>query len=118
MTLEHKQFAAWFHRKGWRDIIIAIPYAWLITFFLFPLFIVIAISLARRADLSPPIAYEEHWPYLRWDNFARLFTDTLYIRAYLTSIWNAAVATFFCLLIGYPMALGITRSASHGATSC
>ena len=35
--------------------------------------------------------------------------DTLYIRAYLTSIWNAAVATFLCLLIGYPMALGITR---------
>jgi hypothetical protein len=23
------------------------------------------------------------------DNFARLFTDSLYIRAYLTSIWNA-----------------------------
>ena len=59
--------------------------------------------------MSPPIAYLESWPYVRFDNFARLFEDSLYIRAYLTSIWNAAIATLFCLLIGYPMALGITR---------
>jgi putrescine transport system permease protein len=99
----------WFDRRGWRDAIISIPYAWLILFFLLPFVIVVGMSLARRADLSPPIAYLDQWPYVRWDNFARLFGDTLYIRAYLTSIWNAAVATVLCLLIGYPMALGITR---------
>jgi putrescine transport system permease protein len=66
-------------------------------------------SFARRAEFSPPIAYLEDWPYVRMDNFARLFGDSLYIRAYLTSIWNAAIATFLCLLLGYPMALGITR---------
>jgi putrescine transport system permease protein len=99
----------WFDRRGWRDVIISIPYAWLILFFLLPFVIVVGMSLARRADLSPPIAYLDQWPYVRWDNFARLFGDTLYIRAYLTSIWNAAVATVLCLLIGYPMALGITR---------
>jgi putrescine transport system permease protein len=101
----------WFDRRGWRDVIISIPYAWLILFFLLPFVIVVGMSLARRADLSPPIAYLEQWPYIRWDNFARLFGDTLYIRAYLTSIWNAAVATVLCLLIGYPMALGITRAS-------
>ncbi len=104
-----QQLVAWFHRKGWRDIIVAVPYVWLVTFFLLPFFIVVAMSLARRADLSPPIAFLESWPYVRFSNFARLFEDSLYIRAYLTSIWNAAIATFFCLLIGYPMALGITR---------
>ena len=104
-----QQFASWFHRKGWRDIVIAVPYVWLLTFFLLPFIIVVAMSLARRAELSPPIAYLENWPYVRFDNFARLFQDSLYIRAYLTSIWNAAIATLFCLLIGYPMALGITR---------
>ena len=46
---------------------------------------------------------------MNWDNYARLFQDTLYIRAYLTSISNAAIATVFCLLIGYPMALGLAR---------
>ncbi len=104
-----QQFSSWFHRKGWRDIVIAVPYLWLLTFFLLPFIIVVAMSLARRAEVSPPIAYLESWPYVRLDNFARLFEDSLYIRAYLTSIWNAAIATLFCLLIGYPMALGITR---------
>jgi putrescine transport system permease protein len=101
--------ASWFNRRGWRDIIVSVPYVWLVLFFLLPFITVIAMSLARRADVSPPIAYLETWPYVRFDNYARLFSDTLYIRAYLTSIWNAGVATLFCLLLGYPMALGITR---------
>ena len=99
----------WFHRRGWRDLIIGVPFVWLIAFFLIPFVIVVAMSLARRADLSPPIAYLDDWPFVRWTNYERLVSDTLYIRAYLTSIWNAAVATALCLLIGYPMALGITR---------
>ena len=104
-----QQLAAWFHRKGWRNIVLSVPYVWLVMFFLLPFIIVVAMNLARRAELSPPIAFLDHWPYARFDNFARLFEDTLYIRAYLTSIWNAAIATLFCLVIGYPMALGITR---------
>jgi putrescine transport system permease protein len=104
-----RRSGTWFDRRGWRDIIIVTPYAWLIVFFLLPFVIVFGMSLARRAEFSPPIAFLDAWPYVRWDNYARLFGDTLYIRAYLTSIWNAAVATVFCLLLGYPMALGITR---------
>jgi putrescine transport system permease protein len=109
MDGEKVKKGSWFNRRGWRDMIIAIPYAWLISFFLLPFIIVLAMSFARRAEFSPPIAYLEDWPYVRMDNFARLFGDSLYIRAYLTSIWNAAIATFLCLLLGYPMALGITR---------
>lgn len=41
--------------------------------------------------------------------YSRLFTDDLYIRAFLTSLLNAFVAMVFCLAIGYPMALGLTR---------
>jgi putrescine transport system permease protein len=109
MAEEASAGRSWFNRRGWRDLIIGVPYVWLLAFFLMPFVIVFAMSLARRAELSPPIAFLDEWPWIRGDNFARLFSDTLYIRAYLTSIWNAAVATFFCLLIGYPMALGITR---------
>ena len=46
---------------------------------------------------------------MRFENYARLFTDSLYIRAAGISLYNAAVATVLCLLIGYPMALAITR---------
>jgi len=45
-------------------------------------------------------------------NFAFLFTDSLYGRAYLNSVGVAAVSTILCLLIGYPMAYGIARSSA------
>ncbi|MFN4142309.1 ABC transporter permease [Aestuariivirga sp.] len=109
MGKERSRLARWFDRKGWRDIVVVVPYAWLVLFFLLPFIIVLAMSFARRADLSPPIAFLEDWPYIRWDNFERLLGDTVYVRAFFTSLWNAALATFFCLLLGYPMALGITR---------
>jgi putrescine transport system permease protein len=109
MGRERGAFARWFDDRGWRQIVTGVPYVWLILFFLLPFIIVLAMSFARRADLSPPIAFLEAWPYLRWDNYQRLVSDTLYVRAFATSLWNAALATLFCLLIGYPMALGITR---------
>jgi putrescine transport system permease protein len=99
----------WFDRRGWRDLIIGVPYVWLIFFFLVPFVIVIAMSFALRAELSPPFAFSAQWPFISWENYHRLASDWLYLRAFLTSLWNAALATLFCLLIGYPMALGITR---------
>jgi putrescine transport system permease protein len=99
----------WFNRQGWHSVIIAAPYVWLIMFFLLPFIIVIAMSLAKRAGTSPPFDFLAEWPFFRLDNFARLFGDSLYVRSYLTSVYNAMVATVLCLLLGYPMALGITR---------
>jgi putrescine transport system permease protein len=102
-------FAAWFHREGWIKSVIGIPYAWLILFFLVPFVIVIGMSLSMRTATSPPVGFLPEWPYVTFENYQRLFSDTLYVRAYLISLRNAAVATVLCLLIGYPMALGITR---------
>lgn len=99
----------WFNRRGWRDIIIASPYAWLVFFFLLPFVIVIVMSFAKTATQSPPFAFLPDWPYVRFDSYERLFTNSLYIRAALISLYNAAIATVLCLLIGYPMALAITR---------
>jgi putrescine transport system permease protein len=101
--------ARWFDRRGWRGLIIGVPYVWLVFFFLLPFVIVIAMSFAFRAALSPPFAFPAEWPHISWENYQRLASDSLYFRAFLTSLWNAALATLFCLLIGYPMALGITR---------
>jgi len=99
----------WFNRRGWRNVIIASPYGWLLAFFLLPFLIVIAMSLATRAGTSPPFAFADTWPYIDLGNIARLFQDPIYVRAYLTSIYNAGIATALCLLLGYPMALAITR---------
>jgi putrescine transport system permease protein len=45
------------------------------------------------------------------ENYQLLFSKSLYVRAYWNSVQMAAIATFFTLLIGYPMALGIARSS-------
>ncbi len=99
----------WFNRDGWKRITIGGPYLWLGAFFLVPFLIVIAMSVASRSPTSPPFAYGGDFPVLNWGNFARLFQDDLYIRAFATSVSNAAWATVICLAIGYPMALGLTR---------
>jgi putrescine transport system permease protein len=49
------------------------------------------------------------YPLVNPESYLRLFTDDLYIRAFLTSVANAALAMVLCLLLGYPMALGLAR---------
>ena len=49
---------------------------------------------------------------LNLGNYAYLFTDDLYIRAYLSSIRIAAIATIICLFVAYPIAYVIARAPS------
>jgi putrescine transport system permease protein len=104
-----RRIGDWFHNRGWAQAIIAIPYLWLIVFFLVPFVIVLAMSFATRTPTAPPFGFGGDNPLLNTEAYLRLFQDDLYIRAFLTSVGNAALATMFCLLIGYPMALGLTR---------
>ena len=103
------RIAQWFHNRGWRELIIAAPYLWLLMFFLLPFLIVIAMSVATRTPTAPPFGYGGDNPAINFAGYARLFSDNLYIRALVTSLINASVATVLCLLIGYPMALGLVR---------
>lgn len=99
----------WFNARGWADITIATPYLWLLIFFLVPFLIVVAMSLATRTPTSPPFSFGVDGGGLDYSNFSRLLQDDLYARALITSVKNAALATILCLLVGYPMALGLTR---------
>nr|WP_241427757.1 ABC transporter permease [Fertoeibacter niger] len=81
----------------------------MIAFFLVPFLIVLAMSFATRTPTAPPFSFGGDHPLLNPEGYARLFQDDLYLRAFLTSLMNAGFATLFCLLIGYPMALGLTR---------
>jgi spermidine/putrescine transport system permease protein len=76
---------------------------WMALFFAAPLLIVVAYSLLTRGDyggVEQPTTLE---------NFTRLF-DPLYGAILLRSLVIAIVATAFCLLLGFPMALFISRS--------
>ena len=101
--------AAWFNRRGWSDLIIALPYLWLLVFFLIPFLMVLAISFGTRTPTAPPFGYGGENPVFNVEGYARLLGDDLYIRAFVTSLTNAAVATLLCLALGYPMALALTR---------
>ena len=106
---EPGRISQWFNRRGWSDIVIGAPYLWLLVFFLIPFVIVVGMSFATRTPTAPPFGYGGDNPVLNFEGYVRLFSDGLYLRAFLTSILNAFVSMVLCLLIGYPMALGLTR---------
>ncbi len=100
-----------------RGIVIAIPWFWLLFFFLIPFVIVLKISFAETQLSVPPYTplfqyVEEHYVQLRlnMENFLFLLSDSLYLEAFLSSLKVASISTVFLLLIGYPMAYGIARS--------
>lgn len=109
--MAQSRFSRWFDRKGWSDVIIAVPYLWLVVLFLLPFLIVLAMSVATKTSTAPPFSFGGDYPWLNFEGYVRLFSDGLYLRAFLTSILNAAAAMVLCLLIGYPMALGLVRVA-------
>ena len=108
-TSNDGRFARWFNRTGWAQLVIGLPYIWLVLLFLIPFLIVLAMSVATRTPTAPPFGYGGENPVINLTGYARLFTDDLYIRAFTTSVTNAAGATVLCLLLGFPMALALTR---------
>jgi putrescine transport system permease protein len=103
------RFQRWFDAKGWTALLIGAPYVWLLVWFLLPFLIVVGMSVATNTATAPPFSFGGEHPWINREPFSRVLTDGLYLRAFLTSITNAFVAMIFCLLIGYPMALGLTR---------
>ncbi len=91
---------------------VLLPYGWLALFFLAPFAIVLKISLADQALGVPPYTplFADGQLQATAANYLFLLSDSLYARAYGNALWFAAGATFFCLLIGYPLAYGITRA--------
>ena len=63
-------------------------------------------------DSAPPVALG-----LSLESFKLLFTDDLYVAAWLSSLRIAATATLACLLLGYPMAYAIARAAPAAAAA-
>jgi putrescine transport system permease protein len=100
-----------------RGLVVALPYLWLMLFFVVPFAIVLKISFSDVDLAIPP--YKPLWEWdgryalaikLNFNNYAFLFTDPLYINAFLNSIKVAFFSTVLCLFIGYPMAYGIARA--------
>jgi putrescine transport system permease protein len=102
-------------------LVLCIPYAWLLVFFLVPFLIVLKISLSQTAIAQPPytpafdLAAGWHglvtfFSGLSLDNYGLIGSDPLYILSYVKSVEIAAFSTLFLLVIGYPIAYAIART--------
>ena len=100
---------------GPRWFVIAVPYLWMLLFFAVPFLIALKISFASSAIAMPPYTdllvrdgdrLELH---LNFGNYLFLLRDSLYAKAYLSSLKIAVIATGLCLLVGYPLAYAIAR---------
>jgi putrescine transport system permease protein len=103
-------------RRQWLRAAAAVPYLWLLLFFLAPFAIIIKISLADPLLALPPFTPLFDWAASGWqkiqvtvDNYLFLFQDGYYAIIYLSSVKLAAISTLLCLLLGYPLAYYIAR---------
>jgi len=100
-------------RRG-RAAVIAVPYLWLLVFFLLPFLVVMKISVSEMDGVAfqdvirlqdGTVAFN-----LKFANYLLLLQDDLYFSTYLSSLKYAAVTTFACLFIGYPFAYFMARA--------
>lgn len=108
--------------SGWgRRLLIAIPYIWLLIFFLAPFVIVLKISLSdvilARPPYFPNFDISEGWQGLLamlqafdLENYVWLTEDTLYLNSYLSSLRIASISTLLTLAIGYPIAYAMAKA--------
>ena len=98
-----------------RRFVIGVPMLFLLMIFALPFLVVFKISVSemdgvRFIDL---VSLQDGLLQikLKFSNYRTIFLeDDLYLRAYTSSIWFAALTTVICLVIGYPFAYFLARS--------
>lgn len=101
----------WLH-KLW----VVLPYGWYGLFLLGPLLTLLTLSFSEFRLSAPPYA-----PVLQWadhvlqirislSNYLIVLGDSFYCTAFMHSLLVAAISTFICLIVGYPMAYSIAQS--------
>lgn len=99
-------------------LVVALPYLWLLLFFLAPFAMVLRIALSDAATALPP--YAPHFDGfaklgdflagLDLENFGLILEDPLYWQSYLYSVRIAALTTLITLAIGYPLAYAMASA--------
>lgn len=114
-----------------RGFVIAVPYVWLLLFFVLPFLILLRISVTDMGNGVDPFAplveaASGSWRImLRYGNYLSIFSEagqgadassigswgsTIYTEAYETSLKYAFFTTLCCLVIGYPFAYFLARA--------
>ena len=97
-----------------RAVVIGIPYAWLLLFFLLPFLILAKISISEMENVNfkDLITYQDGLLQLqlKLSNYVFITEDALYYKTYIASVQYAAATTVLCLAIGYPFAYFMARA--------
>ena len=97
-----------------RVAVIAVPFLFLLAFFLFPFLIVgrISVSEMEIVTIKDVLTFQEGVLQLtlKFSNYVFITQDSLYFKTYLASLQYAAATTLLCLFIGYPFAYFMARA--------
>ena len=99
-----------------RQLVIGLPFVWLLIFFLGPFLIVLDISVTPLDEAGMATTSLLTWSEgiltlkLKFSNYLLLLQDKLYLVTYVSSLKYAAITTVLCLLIGYPFAYFLARA--------
>ncbi len=78
---------------------------WLVLFFALPLLVIVLYSVLTPGPRGGVLFT------FTLNNYVELFTQDLYVNAYVRSVWIGIVTTLLCLLISYPLALYIVQQS-------
>ena len=92
----------------------------MIAFFVIPFLYLFKISLSDVVIAVPPVSklIELASPgkftiHLDFSHYIALFSEFFYMSGFIASIIMATLTTFFCLILGYGMAYGLTKLPKH-----
>lgn len=99
-----------------RNLLRLVPLSWSILFFFGAVLVIVFLSFSKTIYAVPPFTKLLAWNpenftlhatfYL--ENYKRIFENPLYLTALLSSLKLSLISTGICLIIGYPLAYGIT----------
>jgi len=89
------------------------PLLYLLVFFAAPALIMVLASFRSPGEFGglAPLVDEAGKVDLNVDSYARFLTETVYMQVFVKSAWYAGLTTAICLLLAYPLAALIAKSA-------
>jgi len=91
------------------------PLLYLVVFFLIPTLIMVLASFRTPGEFGglAPLVDESGKVDLNLESYARFVTEPVFMQVFVKSAWYALLTTVFCLLLAYPLATLIARSAKR-----
>ena len=100
-------------RDSRRWLVSGPPLLYLVVFFAIPALIMVLASFRTPGEFGglAPLVDEAGRIDLNVDSYRRFATETVYLQVFVKSAWYATLTTLMCLLLAYPLATLIAKSA-------